>query len=310
MNIYHTSEIAILMAVFNGEKFLEEQLDSLLAQTHSAWTAYIHDDGSTDGTLSILENYAARYPDRFVRIDGVPTGSSRDNFFYLFQCVDAPLYMCCDQDDVWLPDKIEQTLRRMQEIDAAPEKPCMVYTDLTVADESLHVIAESMDRYQKLNMADAGISHVLVQNVATGCTMMANRSLRDRMLQLREPDSVIMHDWWAALVAAQFGVMCYLDRPTILYRQHSGNDTGAQQAGLRLYLDKLFHQKKEIHDSVEAFRKQAAVFAETFSLPEDSVVAVYARINTFSKCKRLKIYRKYKIKKSPLQRQLGIWLFG
>ncbi|MCC8028817.1 MAG: glycosyltransferase family 2 protein [Lachnospiraceae bacterium] len=310
MNEYHTSGTAVLIAVYNGEKYLEEQLESLLGQTCTEWTAYIHDDGSSDRTPSVLQKYADRYPERFVLIGGPPAGTSRDNFFCLFGSVDAPRYMCCDQDDVWLPDKMEQTARAMDALEGGEDLPCLVYTDLTVVDASLRVVAESMDRYQKLNCADAGISHVLVQNVVTGCTMMVNRRLRDMMLQAADPHAVIMHDWWAAMIASQFGVIRYLDRPTILYRQHSENNTGAQKAGLRLYAGKLIRQKAEIQASLDAFRRQAEVFAETFPLPPDSVIAVYAGINTCPKWKRLRIYHKYKIRKTPIQRQLGILLFG
>ncbi|MCD7981947.1 MAG: glycosyltransferase family 2 protein [Clostridiales bacterium] len=342
--MHQTSKIAILVAVRDGESYLPEQLDSLIGQTDSDWVAYIHDDGSADGTQTILESYAARDPDRFVLLDGAPTGSAKTNYFYLLRNVDAPLYMCCDQDDVWLPDKIEKTLREMRiaqrrsaermaqenlsvkDIYAGEKKregmpsgntdagnptelPCLVYTDLRVVDESLAEVSGSMNLYQKLNCEDTRINHVLVQNVVTGCTMMINRRLRDMVLSLKDPDKIVMHDWWAALIAAQFGELRYLNDPTILYRQHGENDTGAKNISLFWYLREVFFQGKDKKDSLEMMRKQAEALAETFPVEKDSVVAVYAGIHTLSKPGRLRVYRKYKLTSKPLSRQLAILLF-
>ena len=264
--------------------------------------------------------------------------------------------MCCDQDDVWLPDKIEKTLREMRiaqsrsaeridEKSVSTEKttqetreilpvenihaeitnespslwntdagnptelPCLVYTDLRVVDESLAEVSGSMNLYQKLSCEDTRINHVLVQNVVTGCTMMINRRLRDMVLSLKDPDKIVMHDWWAALIAAQFGVLRYLDEPTILYRQHGENDTGAKKISLLWYLREVLFQGKDKKDSLEMMRKQAEALAEIFPVEKDSVVAVYAGIHTLSKPGRLRVYRKYKLTSKPLSRQLAILLF-
>lgn len=310
MNIFHTSNVAVLIAVYNGEKYLAEQLDSLLAQTYTDWIAYIHDDGSSDRTPMILEQYAHRYPERFILLDGEATGSAKDNFFYLFGSVEAPLYMCCDQDDVWLADKIEKTLREMRLAERETDIPCLVYTDLKIVDESLHVISGSMDQYQKLNCRDARINHVLVQNVVTGCTMMINRQLRDMILSLKDREKIVMHDWWAALIAAQFGVLHYLDEATILYRQHDENDTGAKKIDLAWYIRKILFHRRDMKHSLEMMRKQAEALTDTFQVEPDSAAAAYAVIHKCPKLKRMKIYRKYKITSKPLAKQFAILLFG
>ncbi len=308
-----TSKIAILVAVRDGESYLSEQMDSLLGQTYTDWVAYIHDDGSSDGTRHILKNYSARYPERFVLVDGAPTGSAKANYFYLLRNVEAPLYMCCDQDDVWLPDKIERTLREMRAAQRTAgnetELPCLVYTDLRVVDESLHEVSGSMNLYQKLSCEDTRINHVLVQNVVTGCTMMINRRLRDMVLSLRDLNKIVMHDWWAALIAAQFGVLRYLNEPTILYRQHGENDTGAKNISLLWDLKEVLFQGKDKKNSLEMMRKQAEALAETFPVEKDSAVAAYAGIHTLSKPGRLRIYRKYRLTSKPFTRQLAILLF-
>lgn len=307
--MYQTTKTAIMIAVRDGESYLEEQLDSLLGQTCAEWVAYIHDDGSSDGTEAILDRYAAQNPEHFVLLDGAPTGSAKANYFYLFGQVEAPLYMCCDQDDVWLPDKIERTLREMAAAEQTADVPCLVYTDLRVVDESLREVSGSMNRYQKLSCEDTRVGHVLVQNVVTGCTMMINRRLRDMVLCLKDTDRIVMHDWWAALIAAQFGVLRYLDEPTILYRQHGENDTGAKDISLLWYLKEVLFQGKNKKDSLEMMRRQAEALVETFPVEKDSAAAVYAGIHRLPKPERLRIYRKYKLTSKPFTRQLAILLF-
>ena len=90
---FHTEKIAIVLATYNGAEYLKEQLDSLLAQTNRDWITYIHDDGSTDDTAAVIDEYVAKYPQKFVKIEGKSTGGAKQNFFYLLSAVDAPYLM-------------------------------------------------------------------------------------------------------------------------------------------------------------------------------------------------------------------------
>ncbi|MCD8333685.1 MAG: glycosyltransferase family 2 protein, partial [Clostridiales bacterium] len=269
--VYKTDGIAILIAAYNGEKYLGELLDSLLAQSETGWVAYIHDDGSTDGTAAVIAEYANRYPEKFVCVEGAPSGGAKNNFFFLFRQVEAPLYMCCDQDDVWLPDKIEKTLRRMRGSRGAEscdpmtgaekevlcdcaggtaEVPRLVFSDLRIVDQDLRPVADSMNRYQRMCCGDLSAGHLVLDNVVVGCTMMVNRALRDRLIEVTDLTDVVMHDWWAALIAAQFGEIVYLDEATILYRQHGDNEQGARKFGPSYIMYKLTHSKLAIRGAV------------------------------------------------------------
>ena len=116
--MHSTDKIAILMATYNGEKYICQQIDSILSQTCKDWELYIHDDGSTDNTIAAVESYVEKYPDKIHLIDGKSTGGAKYNFFYMFGQVEAPYYMTCDQDDVWKPDKIYLTLQKMEALEA------------------------------------------------------------------------------------------------------------------------------------------------------------------------------------------------
>lgn len=241
--MHSTDKIAILMATYNGEKYICQQIDSILSQTCKDWELYIHDDGSTDNTIAAVESYVEKYPDKVHLIDGKSTGGAKYNFFYLFSKVEAPYYMTCDQDDVWLEKKIELTYDKMLTIENKADVPCLVYTELRVVDSELNTIADTMSEYQSLDCHKRTINQFILQNSVTGCTMMVNRALRDKMLHITDIDNTIMHDWWAALVAAQFGKTAFIDEPTILYRQHGDNSLGALGINKLSYIVRRVWQK-------------------------------------------------------------------
>lgn len=232
--------IDILLTVYDGERFVGEQLRSLQAQTHADWRLWVRDDGSTDGTADRVRTAAAS--DGRIRLlpaDGVRRGAV-GGFGWLLETVesDAPYTMFCDQDDVWLPRKIEVTLAAMRqaEREAAGGTPVLVHTDLTVVDADLSVVDPSFWRYQAIRPELTGLNRLLVQNCVTGCTAMLNRSLRELVAPL--PSEALQHDWWVALVASALGRIVHVPEPTILYRQHGRNDTGARlyRRGLRAAL--------------------------------------------------------------------------
>lgn len=309
---FHTDKIAILLATYNGGEYLSEQLDSLLAQTNSDWITYLHDDGSTDNTTTVIDDYVARYPQKFVKVEGKSTGGAKTNFFYLLSAVDAPYLMCCDQDDVWLPEKVETTYQAMKKLEAetGEDKPLLVFTELRVVDGKLGTVAERMSDYQQLDCTNTSLSRMLIQNVVTGCTMMMNRTLKDKMLQYQNMDRIIMHDWWAAVIAAKFGRLHYVKTPCICYRQHTDNSVGAKHAGSLGYIRKRLQNIEDIKNSLRLTRVQAAELEESFGLSGDELVHGYAHLGEKSRGERRHFYRKYDIQKTGKARKIGFFLWG
>lgn len=226
------AQVEILLPTFQGETYLAQQLESLLQQQYRDWSLLIRDDGSTDGTLSIIQRYQEAYPDRIRLIPTLP-GKQRQgaaaSFGILFEHSSAPYVMCCDQDDFWKPEKISLTLQAMQSFEKAcgRKTPCLIHTDLEVVKADLTPISLSFWRYSALYPKKCTtLGHLLSQNVVTGCTLMANRALLDKAAPI--PAGVIMHDWWLALVAAACGVVHAVPTATMLYRQHGNNTLGAK----------------------------------------------------------------------------------
>lgn len=229
-----SNSVDILLAVYNAETYLKQQLESVYNQTHRDWHLIIGDDCSSDNSAGILavEEQLHRPQVRILESGGANLGASQ-NFARLMAHSTSPYLMLCDQDDVWLPDKVEATLAKMKEMEGVYGKdtPILVHTDLKVVDESLRVVSDSLWKYQLSDpVGGSSLNRLLLQNVATGCTVMINRPLLDLALPI--PEKAVMHDWWLALVASAFGKIGHIDKATILYRQHGANDTGAKKASL------------------------------------------------------------------------------
>ena len=306
-----TDKIAILLASYNGEKYIAEQIESLLTQTEAGWELFCHDDGSTDRTLEILRCYEAQYPGQIHVLNGPPCGSAKDNFLRMIREVRAPYVMFCDQDDVWLPEKMEVTLGEMKrlEVKHGAEKPLLVFTDLCVTDERLHPIAARLSAYQKLDPRRTKAKELMIQNVITGCTVMLNRALVKLAIRPENTTGIIMHDWWCALIAASFGAVSYVDRALVLYRQHGGNSVGAKNLNSLRYLTAKIRRPTGIQNSLLATRRQAALLAETFP-GADAIFREYGRLGGKRKGERLRFYAKNGIWKSGWQRNLGLLVWG
>ncbi len=241
--------LQVLLATYNGAVYIRQQLDSLMEQTFGDFQVLARDDGSTDATCDILDEYAAKYPGKFVRIedDEKCLGACR-NFGRLLEASDANYVMFCDQDDLWLKDKIAKTLDLMQKTEAeSPGKPVLVFTDLIVVDSSLEPMAPSFWKYEKLDPAwTLDPLKIAVQNVVTGCTMMLNAKGREAVLPI--PAEAVMHDWWIALKLSRSGVIAALPEGTLLYRQHKRNDIGAKQVDSVYFAKKLTRGKSVFRD--------------------------------------------------------------
>ncbi len=301
--------VDILLATYNGEKHLAEQLDSLFMQIYKDFRIIARDDGSTDGTLDILHAYKDRYPGQITLLaSGEPTGSAKGNFFELLRHSDAEYTMFCDQDDVWYEDKISRSLAMF---DGEGDAPVLVHTDLSVVDENMELINGSLFLMQKLNGEYNTLNRLLAQNNITGCTMMINRQLRNL---IRPSAGALMHDWWIGLVAAAFGKILLVEQSTVRYRQHGANDVGAKDVGSGEYVQEKLDNTDAIHKSIDDTYQQAQAFGDVYSdlLTQEqlSLVTAYAAMKDYGIIKRFATLSKYKFFKSGVLRKVGQIIYG
>ena len=225
--------IAILMSTYNGEKYLREQIDSFFAQTYKDWRLFVRDDGSKDDTLSILQEYATKNPEKVSIVRDVKENlGAGKSFMHLLEKAEADYYMFSDQDDVWMDDKIKRTLKKLQSIEGqyGKDTPIGVFTDLSVVDSELNVLMPSL--WKGDNRHPEYIRNFYKQwtnrHATYGCTQMINRAAKNIVLPYRQLEGVQgAHDNWVEYLLIKNGKYDYLDEPTILYRQHGTNVVGA-----------------------------------------------------------------------------------
>ena len=266
--------VEILLAVYNGERYLAEQLDSILAQSDDRWHLTVSDDGSEDASPAIIADYARRYPEKIgVRPARRRFGSARDHFFDLMATCDAEYMLFCDQDDVWYPDKVKRTREVLIAAAAqwGPETPILVFSDQTPTDADLNPLAPSLMRYQGQYFETFDYRSILMQNVVTGGAMGVNRALARLARPRGDASGIIMHDWWLAATAARFGHIVYIDEPLGAYRQHVDNAVGAKNVNSAGYIARQLRALKEVRRTIVKKKRQASAFAGVFSdaLTED-----------------------------------------
>ena len=233
--------IQVLLSSYNGEKYIREQLDSILKQEGVDIQLLIRDDGSTDGTKSILAEYEQRWENISV-IYGMNVGVIQSFFLLLEQARNYPYIAFSDQDDVWLKQKLKRAIERIEkeENKRKEDKEPIVYCSAKqLVDDKLNLLTSPM-RYQNVR---AEFGNALVENMCTGCTCVINQTML-QLLKGKQPQFTVMHDFWIYLVGTCFGTVIYDEESYIWYRQHGTNELGAATSVLENYKRRIKNFKK------------------------------------------------------------------
>lgn len=223
-------QVDVLLATYNGEKYLKCQLDSILNQTHKNIRLLINDDCSTDNTRVILKEYEEKDDRIKVKYNEKNLGYVK-NFEDLLKRVENKYFALSDQDDFWKEEKIEKSLNKLLEEDAD-----LVFTDLEPVDEKLNTITPSMVRFMQMDKnikKHQDYKLVFLRNCVTGCTILSKKELINKYIPIPTKKPMV-HDWWMALIISQIGKITFLDEPTIKYRQHGNNQLGIY--GMKNYI--------------------------------------------------------------------------
>lgn len=253
--------IDILLASYNGEKYIAEQIESILKQTYKDYRLLIRDDGSTDDTLKIIKKYCSEYPNKIFLIeDEIKCKSAAKNFFQLLQYAESDYIMFSDQDDYWLENKIEVCMNRMTGLEKmdSDKIPILVYANYKVVGENLQDIGFNHNKSQVAKHY-IELNRLLVQNYITGCLILANKALYTAMGEYNE--AIPMHDGWAAICASAMGIISHIDATVMLYRQHGDNCAGALEVTNMKYRIKRFFDKNTKNANV-IYRNQAKLFLD------------------------------------------------
>ena len=305
--------ISILMAAYNGEKYIEEQIDSLLKQSVNDFTLWVQDDCSTDGTWGILETYKNRFPGKINLMRNKSNMGAKNNFLHMMANIKDDYVMLCDQDDVWLPGKIEVTLAKMKELEKSytNKTPLLVHTDLTVADKNLSPLHRSYRKATKRNYNRMDYRHIVTMNNVSGCTAMYNRPLAELVNAI--PGFCVMHDFWLQMVAATFGRIGHINDATMLYRQHGANALGAKNVNSIGYkLNRLVNNKdvtEAIHSTYPQAQSMLDVYGDRISPEKKDFLSKYAAIPAKSKLGRWLAIVRLRVFMNGFSRNVAYFLF-
>lgn len=219
-------QIDVLMATYNGEKYLKEQIESVLNQTYKNIRLVISDDCSKDGTINILKQYEN---DKRIEVHYHEKNQGYiKNFEYLLKQVKNNIYMLSDQDDVWMPEKIRKTYEKLIKNDAD-----MVFADLEVVDENLKTIYPSFNKFmlldRKINKYINSYKLNYLYNCITGCTLMSKSKWIKDILPIPTDSKYLIHDHWIGIIVSLNGKIVYMPEKYIKYRQHGNNQVGTEK---------------------------------------------------------------------------------
>jgi glycosyltransferase involved in cell wall biosynthesis len=254
--------IHVLMSTFNGAPYLEDQVDSILRQTVAA-RLFVRDDGSTDHTPCLLQNLSRAGHLQWVQ--GQNLGVADSFLCLLATCsANADYVAFSDQDDVWLPDKLERAVRRLG--DVRGQEPALYCSRASVTDAMLRPIG-----FTPLWPKQPAFGNALVENIAAGCTIVLNRPAIDLLLEPPLVGRAIFHDWWCYLVVSAMGTVLFDREPSLLYRQHPYNAVGASPSPIKRAWKRIKRQFQ--HNTIAIIIAQAEEFSRRYQmlLSEDKV---------------------------------------
>lgn len=307
------NSVDIVLATYNGEKYISEQITSILNM--SGFNTYVNsiiicDDNSTDRTLEIIK---AIVPSEKLCIIKNTTDRNLgpvSNFERGLLASNSEYVMLSDQDDVWNNQKLLACMDAIKNCNE--ERPFLIFSDLEVVDRDLNLIAESFQEYQSIPYDwYKNINNLLIQNVAPGCTMFFNKKLISMALPL--PDNCIMHDWWLILVATLHGEVYFLKDKLIKYRQHGNNQVGAKKIGFIETAKDFYKLKQKAEKNLKETILQMNTLSEMFE--ENLSQNTKDKIKAWNKCffeynnffVIFSLMHKYKLRKSTLIKTLGVY---
>lgn len=305
--------IDIVLATYNGERYISEQIDSIMAM--SGFDDVINkiiicDDRSKDGTLHIVKSKIPS--EKLIILENYNNENLGviKNFERGILCSTAEFVMLSDQDDVWNEEKLDKYVSELKKMDA--DNPLMIFSDLEVVDSKLKTLSKSFFDYQSTSISwGETLNNILIQNIAPGCTMLFNRQLINKAFPL--PEYCVMHDWWLLLVAKQFGEVKCINEPLIKYRQHENNQVGAKRNNVIAIISDIKENIRKANKNLKRTIMQMNAFRDFYS---DTIsTEVLRKIEAWNYCyfgngniiTKLCVLKKNSLKKSTMIKTIGTY---
>ena len=261
--------VDVLVATCNGEKYVKEQIESILNQTYKNIKVIVSDDRSDDFTPNILKELAEKDDRITLNLQQERLGVV-GNFEFLLKQVQSKYYMLSDQDDFWLPEKIEKSVQKLEE-----DNSDFVFGDLEVVDQDLNTIYPSFGDFMLLNRKIKKYigSYKLnyLYNCVTGCTVLGKKEFIEKILPIPKISKYLIHDHWMGLMMCIYGKNSYIEEKYIKYRQHGNNQVGT---------NKLSHKFTKMDDVRELFINVKLGVFETYVENNDRFPEELQKLNS------------------------------
>lgn len=299
-------KVCVLLSTYNGEKYIRKQIQSILQQSYTDFRIMVRDDGSTDSTLEIIDSM------KDSRINLIEAGANIgivNSFSKLLELNAFDYFLLCDQDDIWQKNKIESQLNILTKMESEYGKniPLMTFSDLRMINSDDQLIFHSFWEYAKIVPSKINISSLLVQPLATGCTIAGNRKLANIATPI--PENVFMHDWWLSILSTAFGKIDSTRDKLIDYRIHESNRLGVGSHGIKNIQEKYIKYKEFYTATIlqaEEFRKK---FDTNVNSKEEELLKFLSQIKSYNRFSRLYLLFKFKVFRSNFIRSTVYYLF-
>ena len=301
----YSKSIDIVLATYNGQNYIEEQIDSILQ--NDGYQQFINrfiiiDDASTDNTLDLITQYADNNIEIEVYQNTLQLGVIK-NFEKGMSYSSSKYIMLSDQDDVWLASKITKSLVAMHNIEKSqPENPCLVFSDKEVVNAELKRVHASYFQLKKIPVQwHENFDNLLQQNMISGCTMLFNRALLEKALPI--PHNCFMHDWWLVLFAKTYGEIALINEPLVKYRQHAHNQIGVGTISRWKRLINMYSLINSFHTKYLKIIHQADLFHQNVTSDLSNIEEIEHEfmikdIPSMSKKQRIKAWKNKDITRS------------
>jgi len=315
MGLEMVKTLQVLMACYNGERYLPQQLASLQNQTDPCFSVLMQDDGSTDGTPALLAQATADSRFQLAKNGGQHHGAI-GNFLSLMAQCDADYAALCDQDDIWTADRLSCCRTAMEQAEAryGADTPLLVHSDARLVDADGNTLQESFFAHQGWDKTVTTLPRLLVQNNVTGCTLLMNAALRRLVVQHGDPARMHMHDWFIALTAAACGHILFVDEPLVNYRQHGVNVMGASQQTQVQRGARAFSQWEKGKARIALTYTHTRAFRDAYgeTLPQEArhMIDAYLATEKMPKLRRVLSVQKLGCTMQSRVTRLGQMIFG
>ena len=284
MSKYKDNKVSVVLCTYNGSKFLNKQLDSILGQSYEVDEIIIVDDCSVDSTREILKEYKERYNKIKLFFNTKNLGSNL-SFQYALSLAENEYIVLCDQDDIWFENKIEVQMDMV--ISSSfykKEQPLLVFHDLRLIDQHDNVIIDSFWKLHKFKPNNFSFKKLMISNIVTGCTCLINRKTRDEILKC-DMNDIIMHDHLIALIAYGFGNVIHIDEQLIDYRSHNNSVTKKENISviirIKLFVGKI-KSKKYLKPNILQIKKFSDCYAAELNMDKKNVVKNFIELEDSS----------------------------